>query len=148
MAIRRAELSDLDELLRLELNFVMDRISRRNFRYLLSKANAEIWLFEKEKQILGDAVVLYRRNSDSARLYSLLVSPDHRGQGIATKLLTVCEQAALLRGCTSLRLEVRADNKEAIELYKRHAYHSIGHRENYYQDGSSALRLIKKPEVL
>jgi ribosomal protein S18 acetylase RimI-like enzyme len=152
LTIRRATLGDLEVLLELEQLFPGDRLEKSNFKYFLSKAKADIWLVEESGEILADAVVLYRQGFHSARLYSIVVSPKARGKGIGAKLLAHCEAAAKERGCITLRLEVREDNDAAIQLYRTRGYDFIGRTDDFYEDGSTALRmrkrLDKRPAVL
>ena len=138
--MRLATLADLEALLALEAYFPGDRISRQGFRHLLSKGHAEVWLLEREGRVWGDAVVLYRRGFDSARLYSLVVHSDARGEGLGGRLLSRVEEAALHKGCVSLRLEVREDNA-ARGLYERRGYHMVGRTADYYEDASAAIRM-------
>lgn len=143
LTIRRATLEDMEVLLELEQLFPGDRIKKSSFRYFLTRAKADVWVVEEHGQVLGDAVVLYRQGSRSARLYSVVVSPKARGKGVGAKLLTHCEEAAKERGCTTLRLEVREDNDAAINLYCTRSYNPIRRVDDYYEDGGTALRMRK-----
>ena len=71
---------------------------------------------------VGYAVVLTRRGSRSARLYSIAVAAEAAGRGIGSRLLAAAEEAARRRGADRLHLEVRADNSTAIRLYERAGY--------------------------
>jgi ribosomal protein S18 acetylase RimI-like enzyme len=144
LTIRRAILEDIPILLELEQTFPSDRLEKSNFRYFLTKAKADIWIAEENGIVLGDAVVLYRQGFHSARLYSIVVSPKARGKGIGAKLLARCEAAAKERGCITLRLEVRADNDAAINLYRSRGYDLTARTDDYYEDGSTALRMRKR----
>jgi ribosomal protein S18 acetylase RimI-like enzyme/predicted double-glycine peptidase len=144
LTIRRATLDDLDILLELEQVFPGDRLEKSNFKHFLTKAKADIWIAEEGGKVLGDAVVLYRQGFHSARLYSIVVSPKARGKGIGAKLLTYCETAAKERGCITLRLEVREDNDAAIRLYRSRGYDLTARTDDYYEDGSTALRMRKR----
>ena len=142
--IRRAMLEDISILLELEQTFPGDRLERSNFRYFLTKSKADIWMAEENGRVLGDAVVMYRQGFHSARLYSIVVSPKARGKGIGAKLLAHAEAAAKARGCITIRLEVREDNTAAIGLYLAKGYDLIGRTDDYYEDGSTALRMRKR----
>lgn len=141
LTYRRARRPDLDGLVALEALFPGDRVSRRSFARLLRAASAEIWVCSREVCLLGNAVVLYRAHSRSARLYSLVVDPTVRGQGIATALLAAVESAAAHRGCTQLHLEVRRNNAAALALYTKRSYRVVRSIADYYEDGQAALRL-------
>jgi len=141
--IRPAVPEDLDALVRLETVFPGDCISRKSFRHLLTRGHAAIWVYDGGQGVVGNAVVLYRRRSVSARVYSLVVDPACQGRGIARALLEAAEQAAAAKGCTTMRLEVRADNEAAIRLYRKAGYLPDGRVDNYYDDGMAAQRLRK-----
>ncbi|MFT5445228.1 MAG: ribosomal protein S18 acetylase RimI-like enzyme [Gammaproteobacteria bacterium] len=55
-------------------------------------------------------------------VYALAVEPDHRQQGIATRLMNELEARLLALGCHKLNLQVRTQNTEVIELYRRLGY--------------------------
>ena len=141
--IRPATPKDIDALLQLEAIFPGDRISRQSFRRLLKRDSASILVCEEDGEIIADSVVLYRRGSLSGRIYSLVVHPRAQGRGIARALLKAVESAALSKGCTRLRLEVRADNHAALALYVKSGYIPFEKINNYYQDHTSAQRLRK-----
>ncbi len=89
-------------------------------------------------------MVTYRSGFHGARLYSLVTDPAHRGTGVASRLLATAEEVARERGCVSLRLEVRVDNEDAIRLYGRRGFEVVGVTDDFYEDGSDALRMRKR----
>jgi ribosomal-protein-alanine N-acetyltransferase len=143
--VRRAENSDLDDLVRLEeRTFDSDRMSRAQYRRHLDSDTAVVLVASaNRRRFLGTAVVFFRTRSGVARLYSLATGPESRGKGVGTALVEAGETAARQRGCRALRLEVRADNPTAIKLYERLGYRRIGHYAAYYQDGADAWRYEK-----
>ena len=139
--IRRAGLADLAALIALERCFPGDRLSARSFRHLLTHARADVWVAADASELLGNAVVLYRRHSTRGRLYSLVVAPSARGRGIARALVEAAETAAAAAGARHLYLEVRCDNAAAIGLYRKLGYHPVARLPRYYEDGQDAIRL-------
>lgn len=140
--IRPARLTDLDSLVRLEnAIFDADRISRRSFRQLLERETAETFIAEEDGQPVGYCLVLFRKGSGVARLYSIGVLSS--GGGLGSRLLEQAEASAYEHDRMLLRLEVREDNARAIGLYIRKGYHPIGREENYYEGGQAALRYEK-----
>jgi ribosomal protein S18 acetylase RimI-like enzyme len=143
--VRRAEISDLDDLVALEdRTFDSDRMSRDQYRRHLDSATALVLVASaNHRNFLGTAVLFFRKGSGVSRLYSLASQPEARGKGVGTALIEASEAAARQRRCRALRLEVRTDNVVAISLYERLGYHRIGSREKYYQDGADAWRYEK-----
>lgn len=143
-ALRRAAASDIDQLVALEnAVFDADRISRRSFRQLIDRETAETIVAETDGRISGYAMVLFRKGTAVARLYSIAVLPAAGGSGLGARLLEAAEDAAFGHGRMVLRLEVREDNARAIGLYERRGYRRIGRYLDYYADHTSALRYEK-----
>ncbi|PHP68285.1 GNAT family N-acetyltransferase [Zhengella mangrovi] len=143
-ALRRATLADIDQLVALETRvFDADRISRRSFRQLIERDTAETIVAETGGRIDGYAMVLFRKGTAVARLYSIAVLPEASGRGLGAELLQAAEDAAYEHGRMVLRLEVREDNAHAIGLYERRGYRRIGRYLDYYADHTNALRYEK-----
>jgi ribosomal protein S18 acetylase RimI-like enzyme len=151
ISIRFARREDISAIVPLEQAvFPGDRLSRRSFLRLCQGKSAvslvaEAWA-HKDKALAGYAVVLLRKTSGIARLYSIAVSPAYQGQGVAKRLIEATEKEAAKRAKTRMRLEVRADNKTAITLYLKLGYKPFGNRLRYYDDGMDALRFEKTLE--
>jgi ribosomal protein S18 acetylase RimI-like enzyme len=144
--VRRAELSDLDDLVALEeSSFATDRLSRAQYRRHLDSETAQVLVASaNHRRFLGTAVVFFRKGSKAARLYSIATHAEARGKGVGSALLEASEQLARRRGCKALRLEVRTDNDVAIRLYERLGYVRIGRYARYYGDGADAWRYEKR----
>ncbi len=143
--IRTATLGDLESLIAIEKRaFELDRFSRRTFRYLLSKANADTLIEEEEGKVAGYAMLLFNTGTSLARLYSLAVDPDWQGKGIGRALMQATEELAIAHGCVAMRLEVRADGARARALYESQGYRQIGAVDDYYEDGMQAIRYEKR----
>jgi ribosomal protein S18 acetylase RimI-like enzyme len=145
-SIRPARLADLSELEQLEQAcFTSDLLSRERLRHWIRADNGILLVARAEESgaLLGSCLVLTRRNSRKARLYSLATAPAARGQGVGARLLAAAETAAGKQGCASMRLEVAEDNARAIELYRASGYSQFGFIAEFYEDGRNALRLQK-----
>ena len=141
LQIRKARSTDIAALAELEASaFASDRLTRRRIAALCKSPSACVLVARDGARLLGYALVLTRRGSRVARLYSIAVAPQHGSRGIGRRLLASAEKAAVERGAHRLRLEVRADNRAAIRLYESLDYRPIGRSEDYYADGATALR--------
>ena len=144
VAVRRAGPADLDALDALETRaFASDRLSRRSYRRLVSAPSARVLVAEAEGALAGSLVLLLRRGTGIARIYSLAVAPERRGGGIGATLARAAEAEAAAAGARGMSLEVRADNVPAARLYDRLGDRVVRTIEGYYADGEAALRMRK-----
>jgi len=135
---------DLDRLVEIEnAAFSGDRLSRRALRRLMVSQSAALIIAEAEGRIAGCAVVLFRKGTESARLYSIAVDRAFIGKGIGTRLLEAGETEARLRGRGVMSLEVRAENAAAIALYEKAGYRLFQRKLGYYEDGEDGLKMNK-----
>ncbi|MBS0487436.1 MAG: GNAT family N-acetyltransferase [Proteobacteria bacterium] len=142
--IRRATLADLPALVALERRaFTTDHLSPRQYRHHLTNPRAQVLAAVDTNGLLGKAVVLFRKDSDIARLYSIAVDDAARGRGIAKALLRAVERGVRARGCTRMRLEVAQKNVGAVALYESLGYRRFGAHARFYEDGADAWRYEK-----
>ena len=78
-------------------------------------------------------VALVRQVADEAEILSLAVSPAHRRQGIAQRLLDHLMSDLSAEETRRILLEVSVENHAAIALYKRNAFKQVGLRKSYYR---------------
>src|SRR6201996_3904442 len=99
--VRRAELSDLDDLVALEeSSFATDRLSRAQYRRHLDSETAQVLVASaNHRRFLGTAVVFFRKQSRIAPLYSIATKPEARGKGVGSALIAAVEAAARVRHC-------------------------------------------------
>ncbi len=143
--LRPATAADLDALVALEETcFATDRFSRRSYARALASPRAHLRVMETSGRLAAAGLIFTRADTAAARLYSIAVHPDWRGQGLARRLLTALEQTARKIGADEMRLEVADRNKAALALYRESGYEETGRLRRYYQDGADALRLTKR----
>jgi len=145
VTIRAGSVADIPALVQLEETcFETDRLSRRSFHHMLTRANASLFVAEADAEILGYGVVLFHFGTALARLYSLAVHPEARGRGIGIRLLDYAEAETRSHDCVALRLEVRADNSTAISLYESRGHRRLMPLPHYYEDESDGWRYEKR----
>lgn len=144
ITLRAARIGDEDALAALEARvFTHDRISRRSFHKLIERSTAETTVAILDGAIVGYCMVLFRKGSGVARLYSIAADAQMQGTGLGRTLLAAAEHAAYEHGRMLLRLEVREDNPRAIALYEKNHYRRIAIVDGYYEDGVAAIRMEK-----
>ncbi len=142
-AVRAATRDDIAALTGLEMAFPEeDRFSRRTWQRLL-RGNSAILVSDGKTGLAGALVLLFRRTSRIARIYSISVAEAARGTGLSDALLSESEDISRQRGCVAIRLEVRETNSRAKRLYERHGYRVMARAAGYYPDGEAALKMEK-----
>lgn len=142
ITVKRANLSDLDEIEKIESNLehrilsfttLTATLNQNNYYYIIAKINNTVVGY-----IAAQLLV------DHFDLISIAVSKDFRRQNIATYLLD-----KLFDLCTDLKisdifLEVRHNNSSAINLYEKAGFKRINVRKNYYTDTSEDAYIYLK----
>jgi ribosomal protein S18 acetylase RimI-like enzyme len=144
--IRPAQSGDVAALTRLEsVAFSSDRISRRSWAHLVASSSAAVAVAfsSGDECIEGSVVILHRRGSSVARIYSVAVAPACRGQGVARALMRHAIEWARDHSSAVMRLETRVDNDEAQALFGRLGFVEFERRARYYEDGAEAIRYQK-----
>jgi [ribosomal protein S18]-alanine N-acetyltransferase len=144
IVVRAAEPADLEAIHALEVAaFATDRLSRRALRRFIGAAHRPLIVAKFGPALAGYALLAIRKDSKTARIYSLAVDPRQGRRGVGRALLQACERYARGHGRCVLRLEVRYDNPAAIALYEKFGYRQFGRYPGYYADGAEALRFEK-----
>ena len=143
-SLRAVRPGDLDALLRLEAcAFQGDRLSRRSFQRWIAGSGRIFRVAEAQGRVVGYTLAQLRRNCRHARLYSIALDSELRGQGWGRRLMEDIEQQVALAGRCTIRLEVARHNAPALRLYHALGYQVFGELADYYEDHSDALRLQK-----
>ncbi|HLH11397.1 MAG TPA: GNAT family N-acetyltransferase [Methylovirgula sp.] len=93
--------------------------------------------------------VLSRLAADSAEILTIAVVPRARGKGLGGALLATHLAQLAASGAKSLFLEVEAENRAALALYRRFDFYEVGARKAYYRtaDGNRAGALILRRDL-
>lgn len=146
--IRPARPADLDALFALEcVSFRGERLSRERFRHWIGADNGLLLVAVeagRDGSLLGYALTIWRRQGRGARLYSIAIAPEARGQGLGRQLLLAAQRRLRRMGRERYTLEVARRNKAAIGLYEDMGFEVFGTYRQYYADGQDALRMRKR----
>jgi ribosomal-protein-alanine N-acetyltransferase len=77
----------------------------------------------------------------SAHLISIGVLMEYRRRGVGGSLLKHLIRILRKGSVDELWLEVKSENKEAVGLYEKFGFERMNTVEDYYSDGSAALRM-------
>ncbi|MFH7041790.1 N-acetyltransferase family protein [Paucibacter sp. JuS9] len=90
------------------------------FRRGAENGDVHIIARDEQQRVLGWAQVQRGQGAAVAHRGDLGmgVHPDWRGQGLGKRLLSACVGTAGAKGINSIELEVRCDNRSALNLYR------------------------------
>jgi [ribosomal protein S18]-alanine N-acetyltransferase len=87
-----------------------------------------------------------------AHILNVCIRAEHRGRGLARKLLEYLLERARISGMHEAFLEVRPSNTTAARLYHSMGFEQVGMRRGYYQaavgrEDAAVLRRVLAPET-
>ena len=139
--VRSAVVEDLNGLFELEQQFGAEAFTKKTLRRFLSKGKNRLFVLEDAMgRMVGSAIVLRRKNSTKARLYSFIIHEKHRGAGMGSAYLRLILER-LAGKVDTVTLEVSENNEAAIRMYEACGFELDGRVEGYYRDGSAALKM-------
>jgi GNAT superfamily N-acetyltransferase len=114
---RRARRSDFDAVRALLAagglpDLPAERAGRHRFRTLIADLGADLYVAERDTQVVGVVHVVYTRRltgAPEAWLALLAVAPEARRRGVGRSLVAFAAARARRRGCSALRCGTAAD---------------------------------------
>lgn len=143
LAFRQAGPADLDAIAALEaacFGAADGVFSRRQLRDLLKNPNA-FWLLSADGRAMACWLKVSNGRARWARLYSLAVHPQLRGQGWGKRLLDAGFHWMRMQRLTNCRAEVKARNLAARRLYAGCGFRETALLRDYYASGVDGVRL-------
>lgn len=136
VSVRRLAYSDLPAVISVERRSFPTPWSLAMFVLELSKPSGICLAATAGDELLG--YVICSRYDQVWHLMNIAVAPEHRGTGVAGRLMRRLIEEA--QGKLPFTLEVRVSNHHAIAMYERFGFRSAGVRPRYYHDnGEDAL---------
>ena len=142
MEIRKAKKSDLSDLFELEKICLKHPYLEKDVLYELEdNPVSNILVASMDNLVIG--YIDYWITFDSSTICRICVLPEYRNKGIATKLLSNCENELKNQNVEFLTLEVRASNQSAINFYLKNGFNKVTIKEGYYENGEDAVYMVK-----
>ncbi|MBY0501614.1 MAG: GNAT family N-acetyltransferase [Alphaproteobacteria bacterium] len=120
---------------------------KRSIEKLILDEEGDVFVAKHDDHVLGFIQVQHHQWNRLSYIHGLVVSPDHRQQGIAATLLTHVEQVARDRGNRGVFVDTPGDNYGGRAFYKAQAYAEAYIMPDFYEeglDGVSYLKLFKQ----
>ncbi|HMA75733.1 MAG TPA: ribosomal protein S18-alanine N-acetyltransferase [Candidatus Krumholzibacteriaceae bacterium] len=140
-AIREMEEGDIPEVLEIEQSSFDYPWPESMFAGQLRLKDTALTLVAVSAgNVIGYVIVWFEE--DYSHILNIAVAERWRGKKIADKILEEVKKKSVDKGCGTIYLEVRENNKFALEFYNRHGFRLIGKQKEYYgRTGESALIL-------
>jgi ribosomal protein S18 acetylase RimI-like enzyme len=148
-ALRPLTLSDLNELWQLDMRCFVDgeAYERETFRYLLSNPNTIARQIRSEYDEMSAFAIAVVEPDGVGHITTIGVAPEYRRRGLARLMLHEIEKSFLMRGVTTVRLEVRVGNLAAQILYEQLGYVVVQRMGKYYSNGDDGYLMVKSLEI-
>lgn len=104
--------------------------TRQQLLSQLPDENHDFLVLECDNEAIGYVGMMYVL--DEGYISNVAVSPLHRRQGLADRLVTEILKSAEEKELSFVTLEVRQSNYPAISLYEKQGFIKVGQRKNYY----------------
>jgi ribosomal-protein-alanine N-acetyltransferase len=133
LLIRKAEASDLPEIMEIENASFTLPWSRGSFKYELMHKETIFKTAVSNGKVIG--YICARVIIDTIHILNLAVAPKFRRAGIGSTLLqdALEELKKSTHGANFVILEVRESNTPAIRLYEKFGFNIMYRRRHYYQ---------------
>jgi len=116
------------------------------YRYFLYQWDDLCFLtLDKEDNLIGVVICkleVHRGGPLRGYIAMLAVKAEHRGQGIATKLVKMAMDAMIEKDADEIALETEISNVPSLKLYERLGFLRTKRLHRYYLNGNTALRLV------
>lgn len=139
--IKQAGIADLNTLLALE-SHILGMWTRQMVEADLTDTRKEVYLIYPDTGEPAGYIDIWYGFENDCHILSFGVLEKYRNQGLGGSLIDYIVQLAKMRNLSFISLEVRADNADAIHLYKKFGFEELGYRKKYYKDGSDALIMM------
>jgi ribosomal-protein-alanine N-acetyltransferase len=129
LAIRSAALSDLADILAIELSApAAAHWTREQYKKLLTAG--VILVAQKAGKICG--FICAAEAAGEWEIENVVVARDFLRRGVANELVRELIQRAEKESASAVLLEVRESNQPARRLYQKNGFREVGRRSSYY----------------
>ena len=143
LIIRKFRPTDMFSVIKLASETLTEQYNPSLFNFFYESYPKGFIVAEKANKIIGFIIGVKTINY-SSRILMLSVSEKNRRQKIGSSLLIEFLKIMSNEKVKNIELEVRTDNKKAINFYMKHGFKIKGRIREFYQDGKSAYTMLKE----
>jgi len=141
--IRQFKPVDTFAVIKLASSTLTERYNSSLFNYFYETYPQGFIVAEANHKIIG-FIIGAKINLIQVKILMIAVAREYRRQKIGRALLTELIKQIKTENIKNVELEVRTDNKNAIEFYKRNNFEIVDRIKKFYQKGEDAytMRLL------
>lgn len=136
-AVREMRISDLDQVMELELVTFRTPWRREVFENEIEAPGRHYVVAEHSDRIVGYGGLMVV--DDDVHVNTLAAVRPGPVPAIGTRLMLCLVDRGLESGAAHLSLEVRSSNRQAQEFYRKFGMAPVGVRKHYYQDDDALI---------
>ncbi len=151
--IRKAETTDISQILRINLETLPENYPEYFFREILDRYSEAFFVVEIEGKVIGYIMCRMEggisnfglRWARRGHIVSVAILDEYRRQGLASELVAQSMNALeTVYKAKEVILEVRVTNYAAIQLYEKYGFQRIRNLRSYYRNGEDAVLMAMK----
>ncbi|MEF8848391.1 MAG: ribosomal protein S18-alanine N-acetyltransferase [Candidatus Thermoplasmatota archaeon] len=142
LSIRNFTSTDMFSVIKIASRNLSETYRPGIFNYFYESFSNGFLVAELDHKIIG-FIIGTPINLDLAKILMLAVNRGYRHKKIGSKLVEKLLKIIINEGISKVELEVRKDNKRAINFYLKHDFKIVGQIKGLYQNGKDAY-LMKK----
>ena len=143
LSVRKFKPTDMFSVIKIASETLTERYNPSLFNYFYETFTKGFIVAEKDHKIIG-FIIGVKTTQYNARILMLSVSKLHQRQNVGSSILTEFLKTISNEEVKYIELEVRTDNKKAINFYQKHGFKIQGRIKDFYQDGKSAYTMKKE----
>lgn len=140
--VRGARLEDIDIVYDIAVRSLSERYSKELFYDIFFLWPKGFLVAEINGRIVG-FIAGSRLSELEGRILLFAVDRPFRRMGVGGKLMEEFLNICRLSSLRQVRLEVREDNYEAIEFYRKRGFQIVSVIRGYYSDGTNAYVMLR-----
>lgn len=141
--IRQFQPTDMFAVIKVASETLTERYNPSLFNHIYETSPNEFIVAENAHKIIG-FIVGIKINQKMAKILMLSVSKLHQNKRVGTKLLLYFLDKLSKENIKTIELDVRTDNKKAINFYKKNDFKIEEKIKKFYQNGEDAFTMVKQ----
>ncbi len=137
LIIRKFRPDDMIPVVKLASETLPENYNPSLFNYFYETFPDGLWVAENLNKIIG-FIIGVKISEEKGRILMLSIAEKNRRENIGTALLKSLLKELVQHNVRHIELEVRTDNKKAIQFYQKQGFKIVETIKNFYQNGEPA----------